>query len=70
MMYSFSRPLCVCLFSAAAAVSFRIMGAPLIYIIIAASLALFSTMCVETYALGESEGRAADFTEKMNLRGR
>lgn len=56
--------------AAAATVSFRIMGAPLIYIIIAASLALFSTMCVETYALGESEGRAADFTEKMNLRGR
>ena len=74
LCFFFSRVFsCVCfVFCAVAmtAVSFRVMGAPLIYVIIAVSLALFGTMCIETYSLGASEGRAKDFTEKMNLRGR
>ncbi|CAM9994821.1 unnamed protein product [Ectocarpus fasciculatus] len=50
--------------------SFEVMGIPLIYLIMAASCALFTAMCLETYGLRVREVNATQFDEKMNLRGR
>ncbi|CAN0546935.1 unnamed protein product [Ectocarpus sp. 8 AP-2014] len=46
------------------------MNIPLIYLIMAASCALFAAMCLETYGLRVREVNATHFDEKMNLRGR
>lgn len=69
--------LCVCgvlraMFSGFLAVSFQIpvVGVALIYLIMAASCALFAAMCLETYGLRVRELQASAFEEKMNLRGR
>ncbi|CBN78175.1 expressed unknown protein [Ectocarpus siliculosus] len=50
--------------------SFQVMSIPLIYLIMAASCALFAAMCLETYGLRVREVNATHFDEKMNLRGR
>ncbi|CAN0144794.1 unnamed protein product [Pylaiella littoralis] len=47
-----------------------VVGVALIYVIMAASCALFAAMCVETYGLRVRELQASAFEEKMNLRGR
>ncbi|CAN0436887.1 unnamed protein product, partial [Hapterophycus canaliculatus] len=58
------------LWSPIRAVSFQVMGVSLIYLIMAASCALFAAMCLETYGLRVREMNATLFDEKMNLRGR
>ncbi|CAN0208691.1 unnamed protein product [Ectocarpus sp. 12 AP-2014] len=50
--------------------SFQVLSIPLIYLIMAASCALFAAMCLETYGLRVREVNATQFDEKMNLRGR
>lgn len=54
----------------AGAVAFEVLGIPLIYLIMAASCALFAALCLETYGLRVREVNATVFEEKMNLRGR
>ena len=51
-------------------VAFEVLGIPLIYLIMAASCALFAALCLETYGLRVREVNATVFEEKMNLRGR
>eukprot|EP00903_Cladosiphon_okamuranus_P022096 g20318.t1 len=50
--------------------AFQVVGIPLIYLIMAASCALFAALCLETYGLRVREVNATVFEEKMNLRGR
>lgn len=64
-----SRALTCCL-PTRSAVTFRVLGVSLIYLIIATSCALFAAMCMETYGLRSREVNASDFQEKINLRGR